>query len=203
LQIVHFVGIHEGAAAILAAPAAQTLRASISRVRPPDRDADQPSSKSARKREALDLQSLGEALIELPPEELDALDLPETLHDAIVAARDIASRGARVRQRQFIGKLMRKVDAEPIRAALARRRDADRVRLRSERHIEQWRDRLLTDDAAAWLELESSHPHASVDELRSLVRQARAERDSARPPAATRRLFRRLRELLDQRPPAD
>src|SRR5688572_6396206 len=186
-----------GCSAILAVPAAQPLRASISRVRPPDDDPDEAPSKSARKREALDLQSLGEALIELPPAELDALDLPETLHDAIVAARDITSRGAGVRQRQFIGKLMRKVDTEPIRAALERRRDADRARLRSERHIEQWRDRLLTDDAAVWQELQSSHLDAPVDELRSLVRQARAERDSARPPAAARRLFRRLRELLD------
>ena len=166
-------------------------------MRPPDHDPDEAPSKSARKREALDLQSLGEALIELPPAELDALDLPETLHDAIVAARDITSRGAGVRQRQFIGKLMRKVDAEPIRAALERRRDADRARLRSERYIEQWRDRLLADDAAVWQELQSSHLDAPVDELRSLVRQARAERDSARPPAAARRLFRRLRELLD------
>jgi ribosome-associated protein len=166
-------------------------------VRPPDHDPDEAPSKSARKREALDLQSLGEALIELPPAELDALDLPETLQDAIVAARDITSRGADVRQRQFIGKLMRKVDAEPIRAALERRRDADRARLRSERHIEQWRDRLLADDVAVWQELQSSHLDAPVDELRSLVRQARAERDSARPPAAARRLFRRLRELLD------
>jgi ribosome-associated protein len=163
----------------------------------PEHDAQDPPSKSARKREALDLQSLGEALIELPPAELEALGLPETLHGAIVAARDISSRGARVRQRQFIGKLMREVDAGPIRAALARRRDADRARLRGERHIEQWRDRLLTDDAAAWRELQTAHPKAPVDRLRSLVRQARAERDSARPPAAARALFRQLRELLD------
>ena len=166
-------------------------------MRPSDHDPTEPPSKSARKREALDLQTLGEALIELPPAELDALDLPETLHDAIVAARDISSRGARVRQRQLIGKLMRRIDAEPIRAALARRRDADRARLHRERHIESWRDRLLTDEPAAWEELRASHPQTPVDELRSLVRQARAERDSARPPAAARKLFRRLRELLD------
>ena len=102
-----------------------------------------------------------------------------------------------MRQRWFISKLVRKINAETIRAALERRRDADRARLRSERHIEQWRDRLLTDDAAVWRELQSSHPDAPLDELRSLVRQARAERESARPPAAARRLFRRLRELLD------
>jgi ribosome-associated protein len=166
-------------------------------VRPTDHDPGEPPSKSARKRAALDVQSLGEALIELPPAELDALQLPEALHDAIVAARDIDSRGARVRQRQFIGKLMRQIDAEPIRAALAQRRNADRARAARERHIEAWRERLLTDDASAWSELRLSYPQAPLDELRSLANQARAEHDAARPPAAARRLFRLLRDLLD------
>lgn len=166
-------------------------------MRPSDHDSDEPPSKSARKREALDLQALGEALIGLPPAELDALGLPDTLHDAIVAARDITSRGARVRQRQLIGKLMRQIDPDPIRAALARRGHADRARAARERHIGEWRDRLLLDDASAWSDLRASYPQAPVDELRSLARQACAERDSARPPAAARRLFRRLRELLD------
>jgi len=173
------------------------------RSRGDDPEDEERTSKSARKRAALDLQSLGEALIELPPPELAALDLPERLHDAIVAARSIASRGARVRQRQFIGKLMRTVDPEPIRAALARRRESDRERLRDERHVEHWRDRLLSDDPHAWSELAASHPQVPLDELRSLARQARAERDSARPPAAARRLFRRLREVLDRAPGDD
>jgi ribosome-associated protein len=172
-------------------------------VRPPDHDPDEPPSKSARKREALDLQSLGEALIELPPADLAALGLPDTLHDAIVAARDIDSRGARVRQRQFIGKLMRQVDPVPIRNALERRGLADRARVARERRIGEWRDRLLLDDASTWSDFRASYPHAPLDELRSLARQARAERDSARPPAAARRLFRRLRELLDAEGAAD
>jgi ribosome-associated protein len=166
-------------------------------VRPPDRDPDERPSKSARKREALDLQSLGEELVELPPPELDALGLPETLHDAIVAARVISSRGALVRQRQLIGKLMREIDPAPIRAALARRGSADRARAAHERLIGEWRDRLLSDDGSAWEDFRSACPQAPLEELLALSRQARAERDSARPPAASRRLFRRLRELLD------
>jgi ribosome-associated protein len=164
-------------------------------VRPVDRDPAEPPSKSARKRAALDLQALGEALVGLPPAELDALGLPEGLHDAIVAARDLTSRGALARQRQLIGKLMRSVDAEPIRAALARRGDADRARLNAERRLTRWRDRLLADEPGAWTELASTQPQALIEELRALARQARAERDAARPPAAARRLFRRLREL--------
>jgi ribosome-associated protein len=164
-------------------------------VRPDDRDPAEPPSKSARKRAALDLQALGEALVWLPPAELDALELPEALHDAILAARDLRSRGALTRQRQLIGKLMRTVDTGPIRAALARRGAADRARLHAERRLERWRDRLLADEPEAWAELASSQLQAHLEELRALVRQARAERDAARPPAAARRLFRRLREL--------
>jgi ribosome-associated protein len=165
-------------------------------VRKPDAESAEPPSKSARKREALDLQSLGEALIELPPADLDSLGLPETLHNAIVAARGLTSRGALVRQRQYIGKLMRKVDAEPIRSALALRREADRLRIRQEKHIEQWRDRLLADDPVAWTDLWTSHPHAPFDELRALARQARTESNSSRPPAAARKLFRLLRDAF-------
>jgi ribosome-associated protein len=164
-------------------------------MRPVDRDPAEPPSKSARKRAALDLQALGEALVGLPAAELDALELPESLHDAIVAARGLTSRGALARQRQLIGKLMRRVDAEPIRVALARRGAADRARLNAERHLARWRDRLLADDPDAWAELASSQSQAHIEELRALVRQARAERDAERPPAAARRLFRRLREL--------
>ena len=164
-------------------------------MRPVDRDPAEPPSKSARKRAALDLQALGEALVGLPPAELDALELPEALHDAIVAARDLRSRGALARQRQLIGRLMRRVDPEPIRTALAGRGDADRARLHAERRLTRWRDRLLADDPAAWAELEVSQPQAHITELRALARQARAERAAARPPAAARRLFRRLREL--------
>jgi 5-(carboxyamino)imidazole ribonucleotide mutase len=81
-------------------------------------------SKSARKRDAHAAQRLGEQLIELKDAELDALDLPEPLADAIREARGIRSRGAGARQRQYIGRLMRDIDVDALRAALDARRDA-------------------------------------------------------------------------------
>ena len=90
-----------------------------------DREADeagaQPPSKSARKRAAHAAQELGEALLRLRDKELEALELPEELLEAIRAARHITSRAAGARQRQYIGRLMRDVDPAPIRAALAAR----------------------------------------------------------------------------------
>jgi ribosome-associated protein len=159
-------------------------------------DEDEGPSKSELKRRVRDLQDLGDELVALPPVELDALDLPEDLHAAVVEGRRITAHGARVRQRLYIGKLLRKVDAEPIRSALAGRAEVDRQRIRREHVIEEWRDRLLADEAAAWTELAARLDPGELQPLRSLVRQARAERDAARPPAAARQLFRRLRELL-------
>jgi ribosome-associated protein len=79
-----------------------------------DFDAELPS-KSELKRQSRDLQDLGDELVELPLAELDALDLPEDLRDAVIAGRRITSHGARVRQRLYIGKLLRHIDVEPIR----------------------------------------------------------------------------------------
>jgi ribosome-associated protein len=161
-----------------------------------DDDEDLGPSKSELKRQVRELQDLGDELVALPPAELDALGLPDDLRDAVIEGRRITAHGARVRQRLYIGKLLRRIDAEPIRAALARRAETDRQRVRREHAIEQWRERLLADEAAAWTELGGRVDPGELQQLRSLVRQARAERDATRPPAAARQLFRRLRELL-------
>jgi len=80
---------------------------------------DESVSKTQRKKEVRALQELGESLVELDDDQLVAIDLPEILRDAVMEARRITRFGARRRQLQYIGKLMRHVDATPIRAALA------------------------------------------------------------------------------------
>ena len=162
---------------------------------PLDFDEDLPS-KSELKRQSRDLQDLGDELVALPPAEFEALPLPEDVQDAVVAARRITSHGARLRQRLYIGKLLRRIDVEPVREALARRSEIDRQRVLRELAIETWRDRLLADDASAWAELTPMIAAEDLQQLRGLARQARAEQDAARPPAAARQLFRRLREVL-------
>jgi ribosome-associated protein len=158
---------------------------------------DDGPSKSELKRQDRGLRELGVALVELPQAELDALDLPENLRDAIEACRRITSHGARLRQEMFIGKILRSIDAEPIREALAMRGEKDRQRVRSEHAIERWRERLLADEPGAWTELGQIVPAADLQQMRSLVRQARAEQAASRPPAASRQLFRRLRTALE------
>jgi ribosome-associated protein len=165
-----------------------------------DGGAERPS-KSARKRAAHAAQDLGEALLRLPDAELAALELPEALLDAIRAGRRIHSRAAAVRQRQYIGKLMRQVDTEPIRAALAARSERDARETERFRRIENWRERLINEGDAALDELAHWHPAIDVGEWRRRIGAARAERErggGAGP--ASRELFRALRAMFATMP---
>ncbi|HEX4049954.1 MAG TPA: ribosome biogenesis factor YjgA [Steroidobacteraceae bacterium] len=75
-------------------------------------------SRSKRKREALALQRLGVALTRLTTTQLAKVTLPEELLEAVLEARRLRSRAALARQQQYIGRIMRQVDAAPIERAL-------------------------------------------------------------------------------------
>ncbi|HEU4604539.1 MAG TPA: ribosome biogenesis factor YjgA [Steroidobacteraceae bacterium] len=159
----------------------------------------EPPSKSERKRQSSELQDLGEALIELSQAELDALPLPDVLRDAVMLARRITAHGGLYRQKQYIGKLMRKIDAEPIRAALAARRERERVAAVRFRRIESWRDRLLREGSQALDQLKIElGDNTDMTSLTSLVDKARSEQQLKSPPHASRELFRALKELFER-----
>jgi ribosome-associated protein len=159
---------------------------------------DEGPSKSELKRQDQELRAIGVELVELPLAELEAMNLPESLYDAVMACRKISAHGARLRQEMFIAKVMRGVDVEPIRATLERRSEIDRQRVHREHVLETWRERLIADEPAAWTEIATRIDPAELQQIRSLARQVRAEQANARPPAAARQLFRRLREALDK-----
>jgi len=164
-----------------------------------DRDglaASERPSKTKRKTESHELQSLGESLLELADEHLASLGLDETLVDAIRTARRIRSHEARRRQMQLIGKLMRSADVELARGAVAERqlgRARDSLALHD---AERWRTELIADDAAT-TRFAREHADADVQQLRALVRNARKDAASApeqRSGRAYRELFRFIRE---------
>ena len=158
-------------------------------------------SKSAAKRAAYAAQDLGEQLLRLPESQLATIDLPEELRDALRAARAINSRAAAVRQRQYIGKLMRQVDPEPIRAALAARSARDARETERFRRIENWRERLISEGEPALQELAQWHPAIDVSAWRRRVDAARAERQrTGASGAASRELFRALRAFFATMP---
>lgn len=166
----------------------------------PETDDVEALSKSARKRQAEALQDLGLALALLPNEQRRAVEMPEDLREAIEQYLKTRSHEARRRQLQFVGKLLRRVDAAPLLAAAERfqsGRSADAERLHT---IERWRDALIADDEAVtrWIE---EHPDTDIQQLRSLVRAARSEgagQDSEqRQPKSYRLLFRVIRRTLE------
>jgi len=158
-------------------------------------------SKSQLKREAEALQQMGKALVELSAARYGAmmakLDLPEALREALTACRAINARGGRKRQLQYIGKLMRSVDAEPIRRALDGLEGKDRAQTAALHRLERWRERLIEEGDAALAELLNEFPVADRQALRQLMMKARKERDAGQGPAAARALFRALRVMAD------
>ncbi len=157
---------------------------------------EQRLSKSARKREAANLQELGVQLSALPDQEIKALGLPETLFVALRDLRRLPSHGAQVRQRQYIGKLMRSIDPEPVLAKLAERKQRHDLEIRHFQQIERWRDRLLSEPAAGVDELLQAYPQVDRTALLKLLDKAERERAEQRSPVGARELFAFLRQLL-------
>jgi ribosome-associated protein len=161
----------------------------------PGESEEQRLSKSARKREAASLQELGVKLSALPDQEIKALDLPENLFVALRDLRRLPSHGAQVRQRQYIGKLMRNIDPEPVLAKLAERKQRHDVEIRHFQQLERWRDRLLSEPGAID-ELLEEYPNADRSALSRLLEKAEKERLEQRSPVGARELFAFLRQLL-------
>jgi len=148
-------------------------------------------SKTQKKRESHVLQSLGEDLLTLPADRLLPLGLPEILLDAVKAAKKITAHEGRRRQMQYIGKLMRHVDPEPIREAVASFKLGHAKDSLALHQSERWRERLLAEDEALQ-EFIEQHAGIDVQQLRSLVRAAR--KDAALVPE--KRSGRAFRELF-------
>ena len=131
-------------------------------------------SKTQLKRQMHELQQLGQALTALPAERLNGLQLPDRLREAIAEFKRTRSHEGRRRQLQFIGKLMRAVDAEPLRAAV----DADQIGPATQalqlHETERWRLELVNDDDAI-VRWSSAHPASDANRLRALVLAARRE----------------------------
>jgi ribosome-associated protein len=153
------------------------------------------SSKSERKRQQLELQGLGEKLIELKEADLADLALDEKLHKAVRDAANMKSHGALRRQKQYIGKLMRDVDPEPIRAALARL-NADEIRdKRLFARAERWRDRIVqgNGDTLSEFNVATGTDDAELPRLLAELEVAFDERSEK---TVRRKIFRRIHEIL-------
>ena len=153
-------------------------------------------SKSQRKRDMHALQALGEELAALSSERLRSLALPEPLCDALLQVKGFKAHGAVKRQMQYIGKLMRTIDPEPLRQQLDVWNGTSREAVVRQHLAEHWRARLLEhDDALGALLVD--YPDADIPELRTLIRNARREHGDDRPPRNFRSLYRVLLALIE------
>jgi len=156
---------------------------------------DSVPSKTQRKKAMHALQDLGEELVNLSAEQLASFDLPETLREAIEQARRITAHEARRRQSQYIGKLMRDLDADGIRAQLDQLKGTSAAAVAHLHRLERWRERLLEDEDALAV-LAAEHPGCDVQHLRQLIRNARRERDESKPPKAFRQIYQVLKDII-------
>ena len=163
----------------------------------PDTQPDERPSKSALKRAMTELQALGEDLVALSVDQIKKIDLPDDLREAVRAAKRITQHEAHRRQLQYIGKLMRGLDAEPIRAALDEINGVSAAATARMHALERLRIRFLDDEKVIG-EIAAAHPDADLQQLRQLRRNTLREQAQGKPPRAFRELYRVLRELNGQ-----
>lgn len=153
-------------------------------------------SKTQAKKMMSELQDLGVSLTKLPVEILNKLELPELLLKSIKEAQLIKANGALRRQCQYIGKLMRDVDAAKIKAKLDYALGNSRLNTKILHQSEQWRDKLIASDSD--LDLFSTYyPSADIVELGALVLAVRRELECGKN-LNYRKLFRLIREVIEK-----
>ena len=159
-------------------------------------------SRTQLKKEALARQKIGERLLALSDAQLHRLALPSQLTMAIRDIRNMKARGARRRQMQYIGSLMRHIDVTPIQQVLLEIEQGAYRQARDFQRIESWRDRLMAGEVEVIEEILEQYPQADRQRLGQLIRSARRERQKDAPPKSARNLFRYLKSLSSgaQRP---
>ena len=157
-----------------------------------------PPSKTQRKQQMEDLQTLGEELVALSSDRVKKIEIPESLRDAVREAQRMTRPDeARRRQMQYIGKLMRSVDVEPIRGALALVRGESASETAKLHRLERLRTELLADEKVLQ-EITTLFPSIDLQHLRSLRRAALKEQEQNKPPRSYRAIFQLLKELENE-----
>jgi ribosome-associated protein len=160
----------------------------------------QPISKTKLKASADALQDLGVKLLDLPDSKLAVLDLPETLLLAIQEGRKIRANGALRRHRQYIGTLMREIDAQPIIEQFEKWDGKNQAENAFFHGLEKRREQLIADDQALASFIQQ-YPNVDIQQVRTLIRNARKEAEQNKPPKSSRLLFKLLRDVCGEANP--
>jgi ribosome-associated protein len=161
-----------------------------------EQEYDRPS-KSQLKRDMTALQKLGAELIAEPRERVKRVPMPEDVRDAILECQTIKDHEGRRRQLQYVGKKMRTLEEEEvalIRKTIDSWKQPSRAETAAMHAMERRRDKLLADDGAL-TELRAQYPELDVQQMRTLIRNARREQAEQKPPKAYREIFQVLKQL--------
>ncbi len=154
-------------------------------------------SKTQRKRECDEMQTLGEKMIALGKDELAQINMEDELRHAIEEAQRMKSNGALKRQRQFIGKLIRNMDAESLQSQL------DKILHRHDLHnaeferMEKWRESMIQEGDDGLNGFMQHYPQADRQYLRQLIRNVDREQKNNKPPVSYRAIFKYIREVAE------
>jgi ribosome-associated protein len=158
-------------------------------------DEDDFISKTRRKRQSTDLQKVGAELVKLSAEQLARIRMPESLLEAVLECKRLTTHEAIRRQMQYIGKIMRDIEAEPIMTQLEALHAPSRRQTALFHVAEKWRTELLADPQNI-ARFAGEFPEADIAKLRELVEKAQKERVSGSPPKHYRELFHVVNTIL-------
>ncbi len=152
-------------------------------------------SKSQLKRDSLHLTDVGEEILKLKAEDRHSLELPDEIEEAFVTALKIKSRSGLKRQRQYIGKLLRSIDSEDIESRLRKIQHSHDTNTANFKRLEKWRDELIENNKDTLNEVITRFPEVDRQHLNQIIRAAHQEKKQDKAPAASRKLFKYLRQL--------
>ncbi len=156
-------------------------------------------SKSQLKRDSQHMIDVGGEILKLSREDRDSLHMNDELEEAIDTALKIKSRSGLKRQRLYIGKLLRAIDNDDIEAQLRKIQHRHDTNTAHFKRLEKWRDKLIDNDKATLNEVITHFPEIDRQHINQLIRAAHLEKKQDKPPAASRKLFKYLRELEDDK----
>lgn len=155
-------------------------------------------SKSQLKREMHDLQGLGKRMLDLSNDQLDTLPISDTLRSAIEESRRIRQNEAKRRHLQYVGKIIRQEeDPDGLKRAIDAFDSGSEEHTRRHHLAERWRDRMIAEGDSAVGDFFSYCPTADMQHLRNLARNARKDLEKQKNTGQSRKLFRYLRECID------
>lgn len=163
-----------------------------------ENQAPDPGSRSQLKREMEALQKIGKELIDLPASEFSKIEMPNELREAILFAHTLKSNEAKRRHLQYIGKLMRTVEVEPIKDAIVKIKNRNSQFTAQFHKVEKWRDRLIEEGDDALQEFMEENPKADRQQLRQLIRNAQKDRNNQKNTGGEKTLFRAIQTIMQE-----